>query len=327
MRVIEPPFNAEPESTAESAVEKPASARPRTVAALVALIRPLHSAKSLLLVPIALVDTGGWTLPALGRIGWAIAAFVLAGACVYVGNDIVDRHRDRLHPVKCHRPIAAGHVPVRVALVYLAFLLAVLCGVIGFGPGRPYWPVLAYLVLNVAYSRVLKHIPLIDVGAVALGFALRVIQGYLAIGERISGWLVVAVFSLSLLLVIGKRRQELVESGPAHRPALRGYSVELADHLLQLTCVLSAIAGLIYVRTEAPLGPYGQAAMLLSTPLALFALFRYLKVVLVDGGGGDPVRGLLRDRGIAATGVALAIVLGVTTVLARHPALAAEILR
>ncbi|MFG1879054.1 UbiA prenyltransferase family protein [Sphaerisporangium sp. NPDC049003] len=327
MRVIDPPGPPGMAQRPEPPAGETAGGRPGTLASLVTLIRPLHAAKSLLLVPIALADAGVWTLTALGEVGWAVAGFVLAGACVYVGNDIADRHRDREHPTKRHRPIAAGHVSVRAGYLYCTALLALVGVLVVFGPGRPYWPLLAYLVLNVAYSRSLKHIPLVDVCAVALGFALRVVQGSVAIGERISGWLLVTVFSVSLLLVIGKRRQELLDTGPAHRPALRGYSVELANQLLQLTCVLGVVSWLIYLSTEAPLGPYGQAAMLLSTPFALFALFRYLQVVLVHGGGGDPVRALLRDRGLAATGLALAALLGATLVLARHPALAEAILR
>ncbi|WP_083958075.1 UbiA prenyltransferase family protein [Herbidospora mongoliensis] len=312
MRVIEPTV---------------APARPGQFRDLLALIRPHHSAKALLLVPLPLLDTGRWTLGALGQIGWAVAGFILAGACVYIGNDLADRHRDRLHPGKRDRPIAAGRISVRTALLLRTGLLVLLGLLIAAGPGRPYWPLLAYVVLNVAYSRRLKHVPLIDVGAVALGFALRVVQGYAAIGEPVSGWLVVTVFSLSLLLIVGKRRRELLESGPEHRPALRGYSVELTGHLLQLAAVLSAVAGLLYLRTEAPLGPYAPVVMMLATPFALFALFRYLQVVLVEGGGGDPVRGLLRDRGLAVTGLGLALLVGTALVLARNPALAAALLR
>ncbi|GGO10530.1 decaprenyl-phosphate phosphoribosyltransferase [Microbispora rosea subsp. aerata] len=318
MRVIEPAgrLPGDPGKT---------PARPRPVADLFALVRPAHAAKTLLVVPVVLADAPAWTLDTLARLAWAVGAFILAGACVYVGNDIVDRHRDRFHPVKRHRPVAAGRVSVRTAGLCWAALLALLGIVVCTGPDRPYWPVLAYLGLNVAYSRVLKHIPLVDVGTVALGFVLRVLQGYLAVGARIAEWLLVAVFSLALLIAIGKRRQELLGAGAEHRPALRGYTVRLADHLLMLTCVLTTVTGLMHLRTEALLGPYGQTAMLLCTPPALFVLFRYLQVVLVDGGGGDPVRELLADRGIAVAGLALVIVLGVAILLTRYPALAAAI--
>jgi decaprenyl-phosphate phosphoribosyltransferase len=322
MHVMEP-ADAPESSPRQDLPEPAADPRPRSAIDLIRLVRPLHSAKALLLVPIALIDASPWTLAALERVGWAVVAFILASAAVYVGNDIADRHRDRHHPVKRHRPIAAGRVPVWAGYAYCCALLALLAAVIVVG-SEPYWPLLAYLGLNLAYSRFLKHVPLIDLGTVALGFVLRVVQGYLAIGEGVTGWLLVAVFSLSLLLLIGKRRQELLDSGAVHRPALHGYTVELANWLLQITSVFALVAGLMYIGTAAPFGPdYGQAAMVLSTPFALFALFRYLQIQLMGHGGGDPVRLLLRDRVIVITSMLWAVALGVTLLLARYPALAA----
>ena len=298
---------------------------PSLLADLVTLSRPLHAMKSLLLVPIALVDSLRWTTDGLAAIGWAAGAFIVAAAAVYVGNDVADRDRDRHHPVKCQRPIAAGRVSVRAGILYCATLLAV--GVlVGLGPGGPYWPVLAYLVLSVAYSRGLKHVPLLDVGTVALGFVLRIVQGYVALDEPVSAWLVVAVLSVSLLLLTGKRRHELLGAGAAHRPALRGYNIELINLLLPLTGVLSVVAGLIYLATDAPFGSYRQVAVLLSAPFALFALFRYLQVLVVNGGGGDPVRVLLRDRAMVVTGVLWAGTLAAILVLAHNPALANGVL-
>jgi decaprenyl-phosphate phosphoribosyltransferase len=301
--------------------------RPPSLAVdLLRLIRPAHAAKAFLLVPIALVGVAPLPPAVVGRVAWAAIAFVLASAVVYVGNDIADRHRDRYHEVKSRRPIAAGRVPVWGGYLYCAVLLLLLTSIIVrfmITAAIPYWPVLAYLALNVAYSGVLKHVPLLDVGTVALGFVLRVLQGYLAAGERIAGWLLIAVFSLSLLLLIGKRRQELLEAGVTHRPALHGYSVELTNWLLQVTSVLALVSGLMYLGTDSPFGPdYGQVAMVLSTPFALFALFRYLHLQLLGRDGGDPVRILLRDRVIVTISVLWAAALGVTLVLAHNPALA-----
>jgi hypothetical protein len=177
--------------------------------------------------------------------------------------------------------------------------------------------VLAYLGLNLAYTRALKHIPLVDVGAVAVGLVLRVVQGYVATGQRISNWLLVAVFAMSLVMLIGKRRDELLRAGPAHRPALAGYSLELTDQLLPITGALAIVAGLMYLSTEAPFGAYGTVAMLLSTPFALFALARYLQMLLVDG-CGDPVRAVLGDRTIIGAAVLWVAALGATFLFARY---------
>jgi len=155
--------------------------------------------------------------------------------------------------------------------------------------------VAVYLLIATAYSAGLKHVPLVDIFVVATGFGLRLMQGYLAVGTEVSGWLLTSVFSLCLLLTVGKRRQELTSTGGAHRPALRGYTLPLIDQLTVLSAVLSAGSYLLYLRTEAPLGTYGLAAAVVSAPLALFALFRYLQLVLVNEDGENPVRLLVRD--------------------------------
>jgi decaprenyl-phosphate phosphoribosyltransferase len=310
----------------DSVPEEIAGGRLRLIVDLVGLARPLHSAKAVLFVSVALIDTWPWTPAVVGRIAWAVIAFILASAAVYVGNDIADRHRDGHHQVKRHRPIAAGRVRVSVGYLYCIGLLGLL-GVVFVVAPAPYWPVLVYLGLNVAYSRFLKHIPLVDLGAVALGFVLRVVQGYLAIGERVAGWLLVTVFAVSVLLLIGKRRQELVDAGTAHRPALHGYSVELTNWLLQVTSVFALVAGLMYLGTEAPFSAdYGQTAMVLSTPFALFTLFRYLQIQLVGRDDGDLVRSLLRDRALVSACALWAIMLCVTLTLLHHPSLANAIL-
>ncbi|NJP88866.1 UbiA prenyltransferase family protein [Nonomuraea sp. FMUSA5-5] len=287
----------------------------RPVAELAALIRPSHAVKAILLVPVALIGAASPTLAEVAGVGWAVVAFVLASAAVYIGNDIADRHRDRLHPVKRERPIAAGRVGVPAAAVCCAVLVVLLGAVVARSP-LSFWPVLVYLALNVAYTRALKHVPLIDVGTVAAGFVLRVLQGYEMTGDRAPAWLLITVFSMSLLLLIGKRRQELLEAGAVHRPALRGYSMELTNWLLQIASVLALVSGLMYLRDEGPFGPqHGQTAMMLSTPFALFALFRYLQLQLVEKEGGDPVRVLLRDRVMVANSMVWAAALGVTLVL------------
>jgi decaprenyl-phosphate phosphoribosyltransferase len=295
----------------------------RTLAVdLLRLVRPLHWAKNVIVVPVALLDAPAWSPSALGRVALAVLAFTLAAALAYVGNDITDRHRDRLHQHKRHRPIAAGRIPLPVARGFGALLATGLALLIVLGGPARYWPVLASLALHLAYTRSIKHVPLVEAGAVAAGFVLRVVQGYVATGGSADGWLLVAVFSLCLLLILGKRRNELLTVGAEHRPALRGYSVQLADHLLLVTGMLATVTGLLYLRTAVPFGPYGQPVLLVSTPLALFAYSRYLQAVLIGGAGDDPVRFLLRDRALVVVALLWVGSLGVAVLLARYRMLA-----
>jgi decaprenyl-phosphate phosphoribosyltransferase len=234
-----------------------------------------------------LLDVKLWGWPNLRHVATAVLGFILASALVYVLNDIADRDRDRLHVTKRLRPIASGRVTPWQAGGLALMLLAGLALVIGPDVAS-WWPLLTYLVVNLAYSFFLKHVPLLDLFAVAVGFVLRLVQGYTAIDASPSGWLTLCVLSVCLLLILGKRRHELRVAGAAHRPALAGYNEHLLDQLLGLTAASALITYQLYASSF-------SGTALLTAPFALFALFRYLQVVLVHSAGGSPVRVLLRD--------------------------------
>jgi 4-hydroxybenzoate polyprenyltransferase len=304
------------------ATGNPRAARPGRTAVrdLVTLIRPHQWAKNLLVVPLVLIDTPALGLGLLGRVAWAVVLFTLGSALVYVWNDVYDRHRDRVHPTKRHRPVASGRISVPAAYAFGCAIAGLLVAAVLLGPSIPWWPVAVYLGLNVVYSRGLKHLPLLDVLVVAGGFLLRVVQGYLAAAAPVSSWLLVSVFALCLLLILGKRRHEISVAGDAHRPSLRGYSVQYLDYLIVLCGALTVSAFLGYVEeTIAP--PYTDLALVGSVPFALFAVARYLQVLVVSGGGGEPTRVLLRDRAMLVNSLLWGALLGAALLVARHPSL------
>ncbi|MBE1489793.1 UbiA prenyltransferase family protein [Plantactinospora soyae] len=286
---------------------------------LIALARPGHAVKNLLAVPLALVDVPRWTGAALLRTGWAVLAFSVAASLIYVLNDIADRRLDRTHPVKRHRPIAAGRITVPVAGLFAAGLAGLLTTMVIAGPDLPWWPLFGYLGLSVAYSRWWKHLPLLDICVIAAGFVLRVLQGYAASGAAPSGLLLTAVFSGCLILILGKRRHELTVAGVTHRPALAGYNILLADHLIGLNAALTSTTFLLYLNTDAPLGAWRPVTLAVVVPLGLLAAFRYLQTVLVREAGGDPIRALLQDRMIVAIAVLIGTTLTVAEIGARYP--------
>jgi len=275
---------------------------------LVRLVRPHQWSKSLLVVPLALLHPGAWTWPGLAALATAVVLFVLASAAVYVNNDIADADHDRRHPSKCDRPIAAGRVPVGPAAALAVTLLTVMVLVAVFTVPLLIAPLGGYVLLNVAYSRWLKHLPLFDLFVVAAGFALRVLTGYLAVGLRPSGWLLLCVFLLCFLPILGKRRRELDLPDQSRRPVLHGYSTAFLDHLLVLNAGLAAVTFVLYIRDW--LGPPADLVLVPLLPLVLFGLCQYLHIVLVQRGGADPARGLLRDRALVVNGVLFLLVLG-----------------
>ncbi|MFD4906400.1 UbiA prenyltransferase family protein [Kitasatospora purpeofusca] len=272
------------------------TAGPSRLPAPLALLRPGQWPKNILVVPLPLLGADlAWDTTA--RIAVAVGAFVLASSLVYVVNDLADVERDRRHPVKRHRPLASGRVAPRTAVVLALLLAALLAPVLAAaGPGVAA-PVLLYLGVNAAYSWRLKHLPLLDVFVVATGFVLRLLGGYGASGRPLSAWLVLTVLTLCLVLIVGKRRHELGVAGSGHRPALVGYSAHFLDLVLVLCSGLTVVGYLLYLRTESGY----ETGALLTAPLALFALFRYLQIVVVHAEGGNPVHTLLRDRAMLAT--------------------------
>ncbi|GAB7045454.1 UbiA prenyltransferase family protein [Catenuloplanes indicus] len=284
---------------------------------LLRLARPGQWPKNILVISVPLLDPLAWNLPSLAGLVCAVAAFTLSSVLVYVLNDLADRHRDAANPARRHRPIASGAVSPAAAAGF-ALLVSVLLVVtlLWFTPATG-WPVAAYLLLNVAYSLGLKHVPLLDVFLISGGFILRLLQGHLAAGTDVAGWLFTSVLTLCLLLALGKRRQELLSTGHAHRPALRGYTVGLTEQLMLLSATLTAASYLLYLHQEAPHTGSGTLGLILLAPPALFALFRYLQLVLVQNKGGNPVHTLVRDPVLVANTALWAALSGLLVVVAQ----------
>lgn len=232
----------------------------------------------------------------------ALAAFAifcgLSGA-VYLLNDVSDRESDRQHPVKRHRPIAAGHVSAPTAVAWALVLIALGLSLsfwlqTGFGMAAA-----AYLVLQAAYTRVLKHVVILDVMAIAFGFVLRAVAGGLIIGVPISDWLVICTILLALFLGLSKRRHELtlLAAGAAgHRRILEEYDPYLLDQMIAVVAAATLVAYIIYCLSPETTARFGTQWLVLTVPFPIYGLFRYLYIVHRKDGGGNPSEMLLTDR-------------------------------
>lgn len=236
----------------------------------------------------------------VGRALLALVDFCLLSGAVYLANDLVDLEKDRLHPLKRHRPIAAGLLPRPLAAVAAAVLAAGALA-LALALARSFFlAAVAYLVLQGLYIACLKHLVILDVLALAAGFVLRASAGAVAINVPISPWLYVCTMLLALFLALGKRRQELLlltVDAAEHRPALEQYTVGLLDHLLQLVTTSLLFAYMLYTFSAENL-PHNHA-MMLTIPFVVYGLFRYLYLVHVRGEGGAPDEVLLRDAPLA----------------------------
>ena len=231
----------------------------------------------------------------------AFALFSMLSAAVYLVNDVSDAPADRLHPLKAHRPIAAGRVPAHLAVgtaiatglaaLVLSALLDVRFGLIAAG----------YLALSAGYTFYLKHVVLIDVFAIAGGFVLRAAGGAAVIHVQMSPWLYLCTVLLSLFLGFGKRRHELLlleETARVHRRNLEEYTSPLLDDLINIVAGATIIAYSLYTFFASAV-PHNHA-MMVTIPFVLYGVFRYLLLVNRTDVAGSPEEAVWRDRPLLA---------------------------
>jgi 4-hydroxybenzoate polyprenyltransferase len=237
---------------------------------------------------------------AVGRSLAAFSIFCGLSGVVYLINDVADREADRRHPLKKHRPIAAGELQPSLAIgaaavvgvfaIAMAAWLAPLLGVIAG----------TYLALFAGYSRVLKHVVILDVLTIAMGFVLRAAAGAVAIAVPMSQWLLVCTVLLALFLGLSKRRHELTLAGvpQGHRRTLEEYNPYLLDQMIGVVTASTLMAYIIYCASPETIEKFGTS-LVLTTPFPIYGIFRYLYLVH-QRGSGDPSEVLLTDRPLVA---------------------------
>ncbi len=246
------------------------------------------------------------------------AAFCLVSSAFYLLNDVSDYEADKLHPVKRFRPIAADLVSkmdaVRVALALFACSLAYPAFLVFRHPDRTlgFAVLLIYTVMQSFYTGVLKRVPYVDVAVIAAGFVLRAVAGAAAMNVRISPWLLVCAFALSMFLALCKRRHEKATAS-ASREALAGYHPVVLDALIALSATGTLAVYAWYTLAEDTVRRFGSRALVATVPFVALGLVRYFVLMHRDEDVGRPERVLLTDRAMwcVIAGYAAAAVLAV----------------
>jgi 4-hydroxybenzoate polyprenyltransferase len=239
-------------------------------------------------------------------IGQALAAFFIfcgLSGVVYLVNDVADRDADRLHPLKRHRPIASGDVTPGLAIAVAIVLAAAALG--GAWMLRPAFALvaLAYVTLLALYSGPLKHVVILDVLTIAIGFVLRAAAGAVAVDVPISHWLLIVTILGALFLALSKRRHELVllaDGATSHRPILEEYSPYLLDQMIAVVTASTLVSYAIYTISPETVQKFHTDYLWATLVFPLYGIFRYLYLVHQKEGGGSPSDMLLNDRPLLA---------------------------
>jgi decaprenyl-phosphate phosphoribosyltransferase len=230
--------------------------------------------------------------------------FSLASSATYIINDIHDIEHDRKHPKKSKtRPLASGVVSVRSALMLLIIVLLTILVCAGLMMPNVLQIIIFYLLLNLSYTFLLKHQPVLDIFSIAISFVLRVYAGAVALAVPVSDWMFITTLCLALYLASLKRRQELSLSGTEGRAVLQKYSVFLVNRYAEMSATGALLFYSLYVMTAKP-------QLVGSIPVVLFGLFRYWYIADTLDGGESPTDALLSDWPLLLTIMTWVLVCG-----------------
>ena len=233
----------------------------------------------------------------LSRALLALAAFCAGSSSIYLLNDVRDREADRNHPLKQKRPIAAGAVSVATAVV-VALLLAAGALAAAAALGRTTLALLlAFLLLNTLYTLHLKHVVILDVMVLAIGYLLRVEAGAAAVGVAVSTWLLLCTLFVAVFLGFSKRRHELLllaDRAPDQRRVLSHYSPVFLDQMISVVTASTVICYALYAMAEESVAKHGRG-LVYSVPFVLFGIFRYLYLCYQRPGHANPTEEVLTD--------------------------------
>jgi 4-hydroxybenzoate polyprenyltransferase len=269
------------------------------------LLRPGQWSKNLLVFAALIfsIKEVTWLMTIKSVAGFLL--FCLVSGCVYILNDYMDRAADSRHPEKRMRPLASGRIrPVHAIAFGTVLLLTVLAG--GLFLNKEFAVLLlVYFIMNVAYSFKLKQIVIIDIMTIAFGFVLRAVGGGVVIGVNVTPWFLICTLLLALFLAISKRRHELwlLDKGKGrHRKVLENYSAQLLDQLNSIVTTAAIMSYSLFTFTSGH-----TMKLMLTIPLVMYGIFRYLYLIHMKSEGGMPEKVLMEDRPILMTVLLFAV--------------------
>ena len=235
----------------------------------------------------------------------AFFVFSFSSSIVYVINDINDIEKDRKHPIKKNRPLASGAISVKnayITIVVISLLALSMIGVIYINTHNIYTIIipLLYIIMNILYSKWLKHVPIVDVAILVLGFLLRVMYGGVAIAVEVSKWLYLMIIFGSFYLGFGKRRNEIIKNGEKSRKVLELYNKEFLDKNMYVALTLAIVSYTLWCVDPTTIARIGNDYIFWTIPILIILLQLY-SLNIEGNSHGDPIEVILSDKVLMAT--------------------------
>ncbi|HMV77921.1 MAG TPA: decaprenyl-phosphate phosphoribosyltransferase [Leptospiraceae bacterium] len=243
---------------------------------------------------------------AVMKVTSAFFLFSFVASCQYVFNDYMDRAEDAMHPEKKNRPLASGAIDPGVALTLMIIMLTVSL-ILSFLLSQIFFGLLIfYFLFNLTYSSYLKHLVILDVMSISIGFVIRAVAGAAVINVQFSSWLLLCTFMLALFWGFSKRRGEIIlmeEGAKTHRKILDEYSVNFLDMMLGITATMTLMSYVMYTFSPSTIQNLGTDKMVYTIPIVVYAILRSLYIIYIKNMGHNPTKAILTDKSVLITGL------------------------
>jgi len=229
----------------------------------------------------------------------AFIAFSLTASAIYTLNDYHDIEEDKQHPKKKFRPLASGVISKSQAIIIMSVLFVAGFALMSVLSLKAAGILLAYVVMNIAYSYYLKHVAILDVVIIAIGFALRLFIGSAVTGIPLSMWIVLMTFLLALFMALAKRRDDMLiylDTGKKMRKVIDGYNLQFLDTAMSIMASVVIVAYVIYTSSTEVIARVNSEYLYLTGIFVILGVMRYLQVALVLKDSGSPTKIVLKDR-------------------------------
>jgi len=228
----------------------------------------------------------------------AFLLFSLIASSIYILNDYMDIEEDRKHPVKKFRPLASGFISKSQAKVlFVSLSISVLFIACMFNI-QLFYVLLVYFILNIAYSIKLKHISIVDIFIISLGFVLRLFAGSVVTGIELSHWIIIITFLLALFLALAKRRDDVMlsQAGKETRKNIDGYNFEFVNATMVLMAGVIIVSYILYTVSSDVINKLHTNNLYITTFFVILGIFRYMQLAFVEQKSGSPTKIVLKDR-------------------------------
>lgn len=234
----------------------------------------------------------------------AFIAFSSIASAVYILNDFKDVKADLQHPRKKFRPIASGEISKKNAILIMVLLLTLGMSLSALLLLKALTILIIYILLNIAYSFYLKHVVILDVTSVALGFVLRILLGSVVTGTLLSVWIIIMTYLIALFLALAKRRDDVLlflDSGKKMRKVVDGYNIKYIDSAMTIVSSVIIVVYILYTVSNEVQQQIQNEYLYCTVLFVILGLMRYLHLSFVIGNTGSPVAIILKDKFIQIT--------------------------